>query len=413
MKTKVASLLVVVLLITTQCMSQNRFTVSAQNDDISNNLDLKAVATAFGESKNLEDFEQRLNDYDSGISNLDLNNDGQVDYLRVIEKTDNNVHVVVIQAVLDKDVFQDVATIIVDKDYNNNTSVQIIGDPYLYGNNYIIEPSYNYTPSIFSWFWGPNYYSWDSPYYWGYYPTYYHHRQSRDLDHYLSNVYNHVDHNQRYYYTNSVRNERAIKLESSISRNDFGNRHPDNNFSNRNENVRNKRELEFNRNGVVRGNQPRPTIQENSSRSRTYDNSSSSRNVQPNGYNQRNTNQNNYSTPSNGNQYQNRTNTSEPVNRSNNWQNSGVNRSQNTQNYTPTTTNRNSDNNVQRNNTYQPSTNSNNVNRNNSVNRNNGNNTVRTPQVTQPKPVAAPNPPSKNNDQRPANRDNSTNNERR
>src|ERR1035437_10779909 len=98
MKTKVASLLVVLVLTATQCMAQKRITVQAQNDDISNNLDLKAVSTAFGESKNLEEFEQKLNDYDSGISNLDLNNDGQVDYLRVIEKNENDTHVVVIQA---------------------------------------------------------------------------------------------------------------------------------------------------------------------------------------------------------------------------------------------------------------------------------------------------------------------------
>jgi hypothetical protein len=418
MKTKGASLLIVILLTTTQCMTQNRFTVSAQNNDISNNLDLKAVATAFGESKDLQDFEQRLNDYDSGISNLDLNNDGQVDYLRVIENNENNVHVVVIQAVLDRDVFQDVATIVVDKDYNSNTTVQIIGDPYLYGDNYIIEPSYYYTPSIFSWFWGSNYYRWNSPYYWGYYPNYYHHRHSCDLDVYLSNVYSHVNHNQRYYYTNSIRNDRAMRLQNSIHRNDFGNRHPDKNFSNRNENIRNKRDLEFNRNGVVRGNQNRQGNQGNSPRN--YDNSNGSRNSQTNGYNQRNSNQRTYSTPydsrssnSGVNPYQTRTNTNESVNRSNNtWQNSGVNRNQsnsNNQTYTSPSNNR-GNNGLQRNNTYQPSnSNSDNGNRNNSVDRNNQN-TVRTP-VAQPAQVqqrtTTTSQPVSRGESRQENRDNS------
>jgi len=403
MKTRVASLLFVVLMLTTtQCMTQNRITVSAQNNDISNNLDLKAVATAFGESKNLQDFEQRLNDYDSGISNLDLNNDGQVDYLRVIEKTDNNIHVVVIQAVLGKDVFQDVATIVVDRDNNSNTSVQIIGDPYIYGDNYIIEPSYLYTPSIFSWFWGSNYNSWYSPYYWGYYPNYYRYRQTCDLNLYLSNIYNRVDHNQRYYYTNSIRNDRAMRIQNSIRRNDFANRHPDNTFSNRNQNVRNKREIEFNRNGVVRNNQTQQTqIQESSSGSRIYNNSNGSRNIQGNGYNQRNANQGTYNIPSdsrnmnnpaNGNTIQNRSNTNQSVNNNNNagGQNSSVNRNQNApsnQNYTPSSTNRNTNNNFQRNNsnTYQQSVNQNNVDRNNSRNRNNEN-TQRAP-VSQPTQV--------------------------
>jgi len=85
MKTKVASLLVVLFISTISCTAQRRITVEAQNSDISNNLDLQAVASTFGESKDLEDFERRLNDYDSQISNLDLNNDGEVDYLRVIE----------------------------------------------------------------------------------------------------------------------------------------------------------------------------------------------------------------------------------------------------------------------------------------------------------------------------------------
>lgn len=249
MKTKATSLLVVFSLITTLCMAQKTITVEAQNSDISNNLDLKAVATVFGQSKDLQEFEQKLNDYDSQISNLDLNKDGQVDYLRVIEKTENGIHVVEIQAVLDKDVYQDVASIVVEKDQNNKPTVQVIGDPYIYGDNYIIEPSYVYTPSIFSFFWGSSYYRWNSPYYYGYYPSYYHHREPCELDLYYSNVYSHVDHNQRYYYTNNIRNESAARMINSVSRNDLAVRHPERSFSNRNENVRNKSDIEFNRGG--------------------------------------------------------------------------------------------------------------------------------------------------------------------
>lgn len=361
MKTKVASLLVVLVFTATQIMAQNKITVEAQNNDISNNLDLKAVATAFGESQNLEEFEQKLNDYDSGISNLDLNNDGQVDYLRVIEKNENDVHVVVIQAVLDKDVYQDVASIIVEKDQNNNPTVQVIGDPYLYGDNYIIEPAYAYTPSIFSFFWGPNYYNWYSPYYWGYYPNYYHHRRPFELNVYMSNVYSQIDHNQRYYYTNSIRNNRALILQRSIQRNDYGNRYPDRSFSNRNENIRNKRSFEFNRNGVIRNNQVRSTYQGSPSVNRSV------RSFDNNG---------NYNAPGNRNY--------------NTERNARVNRNQyntNTQTYTSPTNNvrSNVNNNIQRNNTYQPRPNTDNGNRNNNslMRENTRSNT----QVTQPKPA--------------------------
>ena len=91
--------------------AQEKTTVTAKNSDISDNLDLRAVATVFGDASNLEDFERRLNDPKTQISNLDLNNDNYVDYLRVIETVEGNVHLVVVQAVLEKDVFQDVATI--------------------------------------------------------------------------------------------------------------------------------------------------------------------------------------------------------------------------------------------------------------------------------------------------------------
>jgi len=290
MKAKLASLLVVLLITTTQCVAQNRISVEAQNTDISDNLDLQAVASIFGESKDLQDFEMRLNDYDSQISNLDLNNDGEVDYLRVIESSENNVHVVVIQAVLDRDVYQDVATIVVERNRNRRTYVQIIGDPYMYGDNYIIEPVYVYTPSIFSFFWGRNYYRWNSPYYWGYYPRYYHNRHPYEVNIYLTNVNSRINRNHRYYYTDRRRNDYSVRLQQSVSRNDYGRRYPDRTFSNRNQNVRNKQDIQLRRNDGVRSLQTRPSNQVNESGRR---NSGAVNNT-----NSRNTNTRTY-TPSN------------------------------------------------------------------------------------------------------------------
>ena len=146
-------------------------TVTATSTDISQNLDLKTVATLFGQAKDLEQFEQMLNNPDSAFSNLDLNGDGEVDYLRVIETADDDRHLVVIQAVLAKDIYQDVASIFVEKDEKNQVTVQVVGDEYIYGANYIIEPVYIYRPHIYDWFWGPSWVCWHSPYYWGYWPS--------------------------------------------------------------------------------------------------------------------------------------------------------------------------------------------------------------------------------------------------
>ena len=280
MKTSVAGLLAIILLTTTQCVAQNRFTVEAQNSDISNNLDLKAVASIFGEAKDLQDFEMRLNDYDSQISNLDLNNDGEVDYLRVIETSENNIHLVVIQAVLAKDVFQDVASIVVERN-SNRTYVQVIGDPFMYGENYIVEPVYIYTPSIFSFFWGDFYSPWNSPYYWGYYPRYYHNRHPFTVNIYMTNIYSHINHDHKFYYSDRRRNDLSIRMHNSIGRNDYGVRYPERTFNSRNTNVTNRQGFESQRNGNRNSLQNRPTNQVNTSLNRpnsSNDNTINSRN---------------------------------------------------------------------------------------------------------------------------------------
>jgi hypothetical protein len=293
MKTTAISLLVVILLATTNCVAQNKITVEAQNNDISNNLDLKAVASIFGESKDLQDFEMKLNDYDSQISNLDLNNDGEVDYLRVIESSENNVHLVVIQAVLDRDVYQDVATIVVEKRENRRTYVQIIGDPYMYGNNYIVEPVYVYTPYIYSFFWGNNYRSWTSPYYWGYYPTYYHNRHPFEINIYLSNIHSHINQNHRYYYTEHRRFDDYDRMYNTVSRRDYEKKFPDRTFNHRNDNVTNKQGLDNRRDNKDNNLQTRPSAQgiesstrpgrtiESTNGSRRGDYESGSRNTTP------------------------------------------------------------------------------------------------------------------------------------
>jgi hypothetical protein len=58
---------------------------------------------------------------------------------------DNRTHVVIIQSVLDREVYQDVATIEIEKDRYNTVHLQIVGND-MYGQNYIYEPIYYNTP---------------------------------------------------------------------------------------------------------------------------------------------------------------------------------------------------------------------------------------------------------------------------
>lgn len=149
-------------------------TIEATSDDIADAFDLSAAIELFGRSRTIEDFEEKLNDQTIAISNLDLNGDGEVDYLRCVEDVDHKAHYVLIQACIGPDLYQDIATIYVKKD-KKKVSVQIIGNDFFYGDNYIIEPTYIVRPIIIDWFWHPNYCVWHSPYYYGYYPVYYHH----------------------------------------------------------------------------------------------------------------------------------------------------------------------------------------------------------------------------------------------
>ena len=192
MKTKFRILGVALLIGFINLNAQDVTTVEATNSEISENLDLEAVASVFGESDDLEDFEKRLNDPDTQISNLDLNKDGEVDYLRVNESSKNDSHEVTIQAVIEKDKYQDVAVINVEKDGDEET-VEVVGDVSMYGSSYVLYPVYVHPPVIIIWFWGPHYNPWRSPYYWGYYPPYYRPWRPYPTNVYRTNVHVHVN----------------------------------------------------------------------------------------------------------------------------------------------------------------------------------------------------------------------------
>jgi hypothetical protein len=163
------------------------------------NLNLYAVMNLFQQSKTLEDFEKSLNDENSTINNLDLNGDNQVDYIRVIDNVDGNVHNIVLQDAVSPTENQDVAVFTVQRFNNGQVQIQLTGDEDLYGKNYIIEPRIDNasetanpgytgrdityvttTPDeiavwpVVRFIYLPTYTRWHSSWYWGYYPEYWH-----------------------------------------------------------------------------------------------------------------------------------------------------------------------------------------------------------------------------------------------
>jgi len=248
MKTKILSLTLLSLWSMTSVFAQDRTTVTATNTDISDNLDLRAVASIFGDSANLDDFERRLNDPKAQISNLDLNGDNQVDYLRVIESVEGNTHLIIIQSVLGRDTFQDIATVEVERDRHNRIQVQVVGDVYMYGDNYIYEPVYAYTPVIYTSFWVSNYRPYCSSWYWGYYPSFYVAWSPFPIYTYHNHIGIYINHNHYYNYVNYRRCGVAYNNYYNGRRgNAYERQYPSRSFSSRNSGYANRYELDNNR----------------------------------------------------------------------------------------------------------------------------------------------------------------------
>ena len=228
--------------------ADEQVTVSAKSTDISEQLDLRTVATLFAESKDLEEFEQKLNNPETAFSNLDLNGDGQVDYLRVVESSTGLQHLILIQAVLAKDIFQDVATLYVEKDEaTSQVSLQVIGDSYIYGDNYIIEPVFYARPIIYDWFWGPHWYCWHSPFYWDYWPGWWHPYYCCTHVVYVERCHHYNTHHCRASYRSGreMRSgaRRMSQAPTSASRRDVASARPEASFSRRNGGAKNAQEL--------------------------------------------------------------------------------------------------------------------------------------------------------------------------
>lgn len=104
------------------------------------NFSLEAAIELFKKSSSPEDFEKRLNSENNDANNLDLNEDGEIDYIRVVDNMDGDVHALVLQVAVSEKESQDVAVIEIEKQGAENAILQIIGDEALYGEQTITKP---------------------------------------------------------------------------------------------------------------------------------------------------------------------------------------------------------------------------------------------------------------------------------
>lgn len=177
--------------------------ISYAQEDIKNdlpeftgdNFSLEGALALFKDAKSLEEFEKLINQENNNVNNLDLNNDGESDYIVVQDIQEKDTHVIVLSTFLNEKEKQDIAIIGIEKTGNESAILQIEGDSELFAANTIIEPFEvdekiekskggpnvpEITPTsvvVNVWFWpsvrflyAPSYVVWVSPHRWGFYP---------------------------------------------------------------------------------------------------------------------------------------------------------------------------------------------------------------------------------------------------
>jgi len=159
---------------------------------------LQGALEMFKQASSIEAFEKLINTENSHVNNLDLNGDGEIDYISVIHKADKDAHAFILRVAVSATENQDIAVIELEKTGDTTAMLQIIGDDEMYGETVIVEasdegdevetdegkgcgPSFDYTKAsriivnVFYWpsvrfVLRPAYIPWVSPWSWRHYP---------------------------------------------------------------------------------------------------------------------------------------------------------------------------------------------------------------------------------------------------
>jgi len=166
---------IMITIILTMCVGlvyAQETTIVAAASEAAEGLDLQAVGELFKEAEDLEAFEKALNDPDVGVNNLDLDDNGEVDYICVVDQVYDDTHVIILQVPLGEDDYQDVATIEVEKTDDDEYNMQVHGNEDIYGEDYYVAPSvvHIHTWPIITWMYRPVYRPYVSVYRFGHYP---------------------------------------------------------------------------------------------------------------------------------------------------------------------------------------------------------------------------------------------------
>lgn len=155
--------------------TSDKITIQAASVTASDGLDLQAVGEMVKKAKDAESLEQMLNG-EAGVNNLDLNEDGDVDYINVESYGEGAARGFSLYVNFSETETQEVASIDIEKGADGSAQVYMTGNDQIYGQNHSYHSHYSATDFILmSYLFSPRYRPYHhSPYGYGYRPAYYH-----------------------------------------------------------------------------------------------------------------------------------------------------------------------------------------------------------------------------------------------
>jgi hypothetical protein len=142
--------------------------------DAREGLDLATIGSLVETAENAEALEKQLNDPERGIHNLDLDRNGQVDFVKVEEFGAGDSRGLMLAAHLADGTAEEVATIDVEKVSESEAKLEVRGAEPVYGPGHYHHSSFSLGDALLlSWLFSPSRPYYVSPWGYGAYPSYY------------------------------------------------------------------------------------------------------------------------------------------------------------------------------------------------------------------------------------------------
>jgi len=112
-------------------------------------LDLATIGSLLKKAENATELERLLNDPATGVNNLDLNEDGKVDYVKVTEYGNDKSKGFSLTVEPIAGEVQEIATINIEKSGDDKAEVEVRGNEQVYGQNHYHHSSFGMTDMLF------------------------------------------------------------------------------------------------------------------------------------------------------------------------------------------------------------------------------------------------------------------------